>query len=353
MSKQQMIESTTIESKPKTVKSATMVDVASAAGVSLKTVSRVLNKEEYVSENTRETVLHAANKLGYKLNQAARTLRSGAAQIIVLLVDNPSRSYLENIHFGALKKCQILSMQLILDECPAGVDDIKRLLQNISPTGFILTPPLSDDPNVIKYLDEQGCTYVLISPDDEESSRLSVTMDDKSASLEMTEYLINLGHERIGFIAGHPDHGASKKRLRGYKEAHKKHGITPDDDLIVQGYFDYASGLACAEKLLDLAYPPTAIFASNDDMAAAVIAAAYKRNIAIPSGLSVVGFDDTPIASIISPQLTTIKQPIADLAAQAVELLTQHINHSYSDSSHKKSIILEHSLIERHSSAAR
>lgn len=328
-----------------------MVDVASEAGVSLKTVSRVLNKEEYVSETTRDVVLAAANKLGYKLNQAARTLRSGTAQIIALLVDNPSRSYLENVHFGALKKCQQLSMQLILDECPNGVEDIKRLLKNISPAGFIITPPLCDDPAVIEYLNENGCTYVLISPEDNRTTRLSVTMDDETAALEMTEYLINLGHRRIGFIAGHPDHGASKKRLRGYQEAHKKHGLSYSDELIAQGYFDYASGLTCAEKLLNLVHPPTAIFACNDDMAAAAIAAAYKRNIPIPSGLSIVGFDDTPIASIISPQLTTIRQPIADLAANAIELLSEHVNHSYADLSDKQSIILEHSLIERSSSA--
>lgn len=336
----------------KSAKMATMVDVANEAGVSLKTVSRVLNKEEYVSDTTRELVLTAANKLGYKLNQAARTLRSGAAQIIAILVDNPSRSYLENIHFGALKKCQQLSMQLILDECPNGVEDIERLLQNISPTGFILTPPLSDDPKIIEYLNKHSCTYVLISPDKPESAPLTVTMDDEMAALEMTEYLLGLGHKRIGFIAGHPGHGASRKRLKGYRDAHIKHGLATDSELIAQGYFNYASGLDCAEELLNLPFPPTAIFASNDDMAAAAIAAAYKRNIPIPAGLSVVGFDDTPIASIISPQLTTIRQPIADLAANAVEILSEHINHSYADLSDKKVLTLEHALIERGSSGA-
>ncbi len=334
----------------KITKSVTMVDVANDAGVSLKTVSRVLNKEEYVSEAARNVVLASASKLGYKLNQAARTLRSGAAQILAILVDNPSRSYLENIHFGALKKCQQLSMQLILDECPNGVDDIKRLMHNISPAAFIVTPPLCDDPKVIKFLNDNDCTYVLISPDDVKNAPLSVWMDDEKASSEMTEYLIGLGHKRIGFIKGHPDHSASTKRMNGYYKAHEIRNIQTDATLITQGYFDYASGLLCAEKLLNLAHPPTAIFASNDDMAAAVIAAAYKRNIAIPSGLSVVGFDDTPIASIISPQLTTILQPIAELAANAVDLLSKNINHSYSEQRNDTSITLEYSFIERDSS---
>lgn len=329
---------------------ATMVDVAREAGVSLKTVSRALNKEAYVSERTRDIVISAANKLGYKLNQAARTLRSGAAQIIALLVDNPSRSYLDNVHFGALEKCHALSMQLILNECPHGVDDVKRLIHNISPAGFILTPPLCDNPEVIDFLNEQQYPYVLVSPVKSDTAQLSVTMDDERAALEMTEYLIALGHSHIGFIKGHPDHGASQKRLNGYYNAHKKHNLMIHDELIVQGYFNYASGLECTELLLDRGTPPSAIFTSNDDMAAAAIAAAYKRNIAIPDELSIVGFDDTLIASIISPQLTTIRQPIAELAATAVTLLAEDINHNYTVSDTVKFVKLPHALIERSSS---
>ena len=337
--------------KKQSDKTATMIDVAKSAGVSLKTVSRTLNKEEYVSEATREAVLAAATKLGYKLNQAARTLRSGNAQIFALLVDNPSGSYLQNTHFGALKKCQELSIQLILHECPNGVDDVRKLLQNISPSGFILSPPVCDNPHIIAFLQENKCDYVLIAPDDIETPQLSVTMDDTEAAREMTEYLFNLGHKQIGFVKGHPDHSSSKKRLEGFYQAHHNHNIKADEDLIELGYFDYASGLEAAEKLLDRKIRPTAIFSCNDDMAAAAIAAAYKRNISIPSDLTIVGFDDTPIASIISPHLTTIRQPIAELTANAVELLADHINHNYTDISEKKSVVMDHALVERDSSA--
>lgn len=333
-----------------TQKTATMVDVAREAGVSLKTVSRALNKEDYVSQNTRDIVLTAANKLGYKLNQAARTLRSGTAQIIALLVDNPSRSYLDNVHFGALEKCHELSMQLILNECPHGVDDVKRLADNISPAGFIVTPPLCDKSEIINFLNEHRYPYVLISPIESETANLSVTMDDERAALEMTEYLISLGHKDIGFIKGHPDHGASQKRLEGYYKAHKKHKLPIAEELIVQGYFNYASGLECTEMLLDLSKPPSAIFTSNDDMAAAAIAAAYKRNITIPDKLSIVGFDDTLIASIVSPQLTTVRQPISELAAEAVTLLAEEINHNYTGDNEVKRITLPHALVERSSS---
>ncbi|NJM50844.1 MAG: LacI family transcriptional regulator [Sphingomonadales bacterium] len=327
----------------------TMVDVAREAGVSLKTVSRVLNKESYVREETKTAVLDAAARLDYKLNQAARTLRAGTTQIVALLVNNPSRSYLENVHFGALAKCHELSMQLVLDECPNGVSDVRRILKSLSPVGLIVTPPLCDDPEVIELLEEQGCTYVLVAPVDPASTKYSVNMDDMAAAKEITDYLLKLGHSRIGYIRGHPDHGASVKRYAGYCDALRGQGIEPDPALIRQGYFDYASGLECAESLLNMDEPPTAIFASNDDMAAAIIAAAYRRNISVPGQLSVVGFDDTPIAGIISPHLTTIRQPIADLAANAVQLLSENIAQSFSSEQGETTIFLQHALIERDS----
>ncbi len=332
-------------------KNYTMIDVAKEAGVSLKTVSRVLNKENYVREETRTKVLEASEKLNYKLNQTARTLRSGNAQIVSLLVDNPSRSYLESVHFGALERCHDLSMQLILEECPNGLSDVREILQKLAPVGFILTPPLCDNAELLELLDSHGCAYVLIAPNEPDSNKLSVNMDDMAASMEMTEYLITLNHQRIGYIKGHPDHGASEKRYQGYCKALEKHGIDLDPSLVRQGYFDYESGLEGAEALLDIQNPPTAIFASNDDMAAAVLSAAYRRNISVPQNLSVAGYDDTPIAAIISPQLTTIKQPITELAAAAVSLLSENISHTMTPKTGKKRIFLDHDLIERESVA--
>jgi LacI family transcriptional regulator len=329
-----------------------MVDVAREAGVSLKTVSRVLNEENYVREETRIAVLEAAGKLDYKLNQAARTLRAGAAQIVALLVNNLSPSYLENVYIGALKQCHDLSMQLVLDECPDGVEGVKRILQNLSPVGLIITPPLCDNPEVIDLLESQHVSYVLIAPNHPEAVRLSVNIDDVAAAMEITEYLLDLGHRRIGYIRGHPDHGASAKRYQGYCEALAKFDLEPDAELIRQGYFDYSSGLQCAESLLDMESPPTAIFASNDDMAAATIAAAYRRHIEVPAQLSIVGFDDTPIAAIISPQLTTVRQPISELAARAVSLLSENISRRLSGENGEHTVFLDHSVIERDSAAA-
>jgi LacI family transcriptional regulator len=331
---------------------ATMVDVAKLAGVSLKTVSRVLNEENYVRKETRKAVLAAAEQLDYKLNQAARTLRAGSAQIVALLVNNPSRSYLESAHLGALEKCHDLSMQLVLDECPDGFDGVIRILNTLSPVGLVITPPLSDDRELIAYLDARNINYVLIAPTNPHEIKLSVNIDDVAAANEITRYLLELGHTRIGYIRGHPEHSAADKRYRGYCEALTAFGIAPDEALMRQGYFDYASGLECAESLLDMENRPTAIFASNDDMAAATIAAAYRRNIAVPADLSIVGFDDTPIAAIISPQLTTIRQPISDLAAQAVTMLANHISRRLSADNFEEPIFLDHAVIVRESASS-
>ena len=329
-----------------TLRRSTMVDVAREAGVSLKTVSRVLNEENYVREETRTAVLDAATKLDYKLNQAARTLRSGAAQIVVLLVNNPSRSYLENIHLGALERCHDLSMQLVLDNCPDGLAGVKRMLDTLSPVGLIVTPPLCDDADLVALLDSRGCHYVLVAPFDPASTRLSVNMDDIAAARQITEYLLDLGHQRIGFISGHPEHGASRKRFDGYSQALQGRGMDVDESLIRQGYFDYASGLECSESLLDMTHRPTAIFACNDDMAAATISAAYRRNIQVPDALSVVGFDDTPIAAIISPHLTTVCQPIGTLGSDAVTLLSDNISRRDTE---RKSLFLDYRITERES----
>jgi LacI family transcriptional regulator len=337
------------EDKGADARQSTMVDVARLAGVSLKTVSRVLNDEVYVRDETRTTVRRAARALNYTLNQAARTLRGGGAQIVLLLVNNPSRSYLESVHLGALQKCHALGMQLALDECADGIAGLERLLDTVSPTGLIITPPLCDDLALLNFLDMRKVRYALIAPNDPTKVPLSVNIDDAAAAQEMTEHLLSLGHKRVGFILGHPEHGATERRHRGYVTALTNAGIAVDQALIRQGQFDWASGLECAESLLDMEHPPSAIFASNDDMAAAVISAAYRRHIRIPNDLSVVGFDDTHIAAIISPQLTTVAQPIAELASEAANLLVEN---AALGARGQRVVNLNHRLVFRESAAA-
>lgn len=325
---------------------ATMIDVAKVAGVSFKTVSRVLNGESSVRDETRKLVMEAAERLDYKLNVAARSLRVGGPQIIALLVQNPSRSYVESVHLGALQRCHKTGMHLIMEECEDGLADAKNLIESTSPIGVVITPPLCDDPALIAMLDAKKIRYVLIAPKNPEKARASINIDDEAAANEMTEHLLSLGHQRIGFIKGHPEHSVTAKRYNGYCRAMNNAGLALDKDLISQGEFTWASGLEAAEAMLDLQVPPTAVFASNDDMAAAVIAAAYRRNIHVPGDLSVVGFDNTQVAAVISPQLTTVNQPIIELVSEAVGMLTDQ---TFDSGEKTPAVFLNHRLILRES----
>ena len=326
-----------------------MTDVARRAGVSLKTVSRVLNKEPFVSDALRRQVIEAAEALHYRFNHAARSLRA-ASRVIVLAVDHPRRSaYLESVHLGAFKECQRQNVQLFLDTWHDGAADCVRVLDEQTPLGVVLVPALCDDPDVLAALAERDVPCARISPDDENGAGLSVFMDDEGAAREATAMLIALGHRRIGMITGRPGHGASHKRREGYEAALGEAGLPVDDRLIQPGDFEYATSLASAEALLDREDRPTAIFASNDDMAAAVLTAAYRRGIKVPDELSVVGFDDTPIAGVVTPNLTTVRQPIEAMAAAAVRLLAEHVSAMGDEAG---PVRLDYTLVHRASTAA-
>lgn len=165
----------------------------------------------------------------------------------------------------------------------------------------------------------------------------------------MTRHLIALGHRRLGFILGNPDQSASAERLAGFRAAVDEEGDL--DVQIVQGDYSYASGLVAGEALLAGAHPPTAIFASNDDMAAAVVSVAHRRHLDVPADLTVTGFDDSTAATTLWPPLTTIRQPVRALAAAALQLLIQDIRAGPVADDDARATILDHQLIERESTA--
>ena len=311
--------------RPAGPRPATIIDVAREAGVSFKTVSRVLNGETNVREQTRARVMSAVKTLDYRTNHHARNLRARQSRIICLLYANPSRNYIGEVHLGALQRCQAEGYSLITEDCASGTGAVLALRAGNQLAGAILTPPLSDDPEIIAQLREHRVPFVRIAPSEKGQQGRDVAIDDLAAAREMTAYLIGLGHRRIGFIRGAATHAQAGFRYEGYKAALEDAGIPFDPARVVEGDFTFDSGIAAAEALLDLADPPTAIFASNDDMAAGVVAACYRRRIQIPGELSVAGFDDTPLASTISPSLTTIYQPSRELASEAVGLLLEEI----------------------------
>jgi len=329
---------------------ASIHDVAQRAGVSIKTVSRVLNREPNVSQATRARVMTAVSDLSYRPNMFARGLASVRSFLIGMLYDNPSASYVAGLQFGAISRCRDEGYHLIVEvldsQDPELGQAVHALVTESQLHGVILTPPLCDSPVVLEALRRAGTPFVSIAPSQKSSDTSHVDIDDRQAAYDMTAYLIGLGHRRIGFIKGHPTHGAAAARCEGYKAALKDSGIAHDPELCLQGEFSYQSGLSAAERLLSLKQRPTAIFAANDDMAAAVLATAQRFNLRVPDDLSVAGFDDSLVSQVVWPRLTTCRQPIADMAAEAVSLLVQAGDQGASGSRR-----LEHELIIRESTA--
>lgn len=305
----------------------TIHHVAERAGVSIKTVSRVLNKEPNVKPATRERVLAAAETLRYRPSVSARSLAGSRSYLVALFSDNPSPNYVSDVQRGAVSRCRKDGYHLVvepLDSAAPGAPELTRsTLMTLRPDGAILTPPVSDRPQVLQALDEAGTPYVRIAPAGDPGRAACVRIDDRQAAYEMTGHLLGLGHTDIGFIVGHPDHGASRQRLEGFRAAMRDSGRAVREDRVVQGYFSFRSGYEAAEVLLGGDDRPTAIFASNDDMALGVLAVAHRCRLAVPTDLSVAGFDDTPAAMTSTPPLTTVRQPIFEMAAAAAGMLIE------------------------------
>jgi LacI family transcriptional regulator len=332
----------------------TISDVARLAQCSPMTVSRVINNEASVREQTRAAVLDAIERLNYKPNRAARSLAGASQMRIALLYSNPSASYLSELLMGTLEQASRSDVHLVVERCEFDKDEervVRRLIDN-GIDGFLLPSPLCDEAALLDMLAEQGSCTVLIGPGKAHPDHAAVMIDEYQAAHDMTSHIIGLGHRRIGFIVGNPHQTASGQRLSGYLDAMKQAGLEVSDSLVMQGLFTYRSGYDAAVRLLDQPDAPTAIFASNDDMAAAVVAVAHRRHLDVPVDLSVCGFDDTAIASTIWPELTTIRQPIAEMARRAVDLLANELRGGRSGKVKPTHLTLDYTLVRRQSDAA-
>lgn len=330
----------------------TIHDVARHAGVSPMTVSRVINAESGVREETRAKVAASVKALRYSPNLAARSLASADGLHLGILYANPSAAYLSEFLLGSLEQSSLAGCQLVIERCQDNEGQtIARLVQG-GVHGIILPAPLCDSEAALKAVDQTQIPAVLVASGRPAAGLSAVSINDFEASRAMTRHLLGLGHRRIGFINGHPNQTASGQRFRGYVEGMTEAGLSVGTDQVAQGYFTYRSGLEAAEKLLTV-WSPTAIFASNDDMAAATMAVAHRRGLDVPGDLAVAGFDDTPLATTVWPALTTVRQPIADMAREAVRLLIDQIRKQRSGETvpvrHKT---LKFALIDRESTAA-
>lgn len=323
----------------------TIIDVAKLAGVSFKTVSRVLNGEAGVRPQTKEKVLKAAKELDYKVNTSARSLRSKRRHLVALLINNPSRSYSDDLQFGAVIGCQNAGFSLLVEN-PFDGDSLDRLIDQQGLLGAVLSPPYSDNVDVINKLSEAEVRFVRVGTELDIKGSPRIGIDDRQAAYDITNLLIAQGHTSIAFINGPSIHHICQRRREGYFDALESAGITVDRKIVTTGDFTYVSGVEHAEVILNSSRRPTAIFAANDEMAAGVLAAAYKLNIRVPDQLSVVGFDDSPVARVVSPSLTTVHQSTREMAQRAVEILDES-NRSNREESH--AILLPHQLIIRES----
>ncbi len=296
--------------------------------MSIKTVSRVFNEEERVKAATRKLVIDAAKDLDYHINIAARSLVSRRSYLVGVISANPSPNYINDLHNGAVDRLHGTRYRLIIMPVDTGAEfrgNALDLARASGLDGVVLSPPLSDDPDTLDALLAARFPFSRIAPGTRPGIAPEVVMDDEAAARQMTDYLIELGHTDIAVVQGDPAHSSNKPRLEGFRKAMAKAGLKVREQWVSEGMFTFESGLEAGRRLLASQPSPTAIFAFNDDMAAGVINAAHERDIAVPQDLSIVGFDNSMVASVVWPTLTTIHQPTFQMARMATDALLHRI----------------------------
>ncbi|MBB5744821.1 LacI family DNA-binding transcriptional regulator [Brevundimonas variabilis] len=311
----------------------TIRHVAEAAGVAVKTVSRVMNGEPNVTRDLQDRVMKAVDQLGYVPSMAARRMGGRRSYLLVALNDRQNtinnwrsgrgNDWIDQMLHGAMLTCEAHGYRMLFELVQAGSEDLDRkvvaILSALQPDGIILTPPHSQNLALVEMLTRRNVPVVRMGVPGK-GVGFGVFMDDRAAAAEATRHLIDLGHQRIGFIAGSPRFEASRQRLDGYADALHQADIGMDEALIAPGDFTFESGVTAAEALLSRSDRPTAILASNDEMALATLHVASRLGIRVPD-LSVISFDDTPGVRLSVPGLTSVRQPISEMAAKAAELL--------------------------------
>ncbi|MFC4729170.1 LacI family DNA-binding transcriptional regulator [Coralloluteibacterium thermophilus] len=304
---------------------ATINDIARLAGVSKKTVSRVINASPLVRAETREKVAGLMRQVGYVPDPQARGLAFRRAFLIGLVYDNPNAQYIVNVQNGALDALRGSGFELVVHPCESRSDDfiegVCRFVQRQKLHGAILLPPVSENEALAEALERLDVRYVRVGSVPFGAAARTVVSNDRAAAVEVAEYLVGLGHRAIGLIAGPHSHRSAHERAAGFGEVLARHGIELPPERVVEGGYTFESGVACAGRLLALASRPTAIFACNDEMAAGAYTAAYRMGLRVPEDVSIVGFDDSPLAARLWPALTTVRLPIRDMGRQAAALL--------------------------------
>lgn len=299
----------------------TINDIASMAGVSKKTVSRVINRSPLLNRETRDKVEAIIRETGYVPNPQARALALGRNFLIGLVYDNPNAQMILSMQRGVLEALHGTEFELVIRPVDRGsnqvMDDIRGFVSRQRLFGVVILPPMSENDALARMLDEEGCRYVRMGSAVLDDPEHMVASNDREAVAEAVRYLIAQGHRRIGLIAGPHGFRSAKERRDGFELALAEAGISLPRSLIADGQYTFESGQSASESLFDLSPRPTAIFASNDEMAAGVLYAARQRGIAVPEELSIIGFDDTPLTTRVWPPLSTVRWPIVAMGRAA------------------------------------
>lgn len=299
----------------------TINDVARVAGVSKKTVSRVINRSPLLSNDMRQRVEDVITELGYIPNPQARALALRRNFLIGLVHDNPNAQTVMNVQQGILEALHGTEFEMVVRPVDRGsatmLEDLRHFLERQRLFGVLLMPPISENDQVARTCMEIGCRYVRMGSAELDSEDHMVFSNDREAVRVAAEYLIETGHKRIGLVAGPHGFRSARERRLGFEDALKAATIAFPRSLVAVGNYTFESGVFAAERLLDLMPRPTAIFSCNDEMAAGVVHAARSRGLDVPHDLSIIGFDDTPIAAHVWPPLTTVRWPIASMARSA------------------------------------
>jgi LacI family transcriptional regulator len=314
---------------------ATIKDVALEAGVSAMTVSRVVNRKGNVKQATIDKIDAAIAKVDYRPNMGARRLSGGRTYQMLMIFNNPNITWTAEVLIGMMHACHKIGYHLMIEGVgdyegdrvgePIDYEEITELVDRSRVDGVILLPPLCFDKRVLQIVREKAVPCVRIAGTPARDLDLRVYVDNFAGAYEITDYLISLGHKNIAIVNGPSDFVASALRYEGFAAALRDHGLKLPECNLKNGKFDVQSGNVCGRELLRMDNRPTAIFAANDEMAAGVLAAAQESQIRVPKQLSVVGFDDAPIARSVWPKLTTIHQPLRAMGENAVDLLDRYI----------------------------
>ena len=303
----------------------TIRDVAELAGVSKKTVSRVINDSPLVNEATRKGIQGLIKDIGYRPDPQARGLASRRSYLVGMISDNPTPQYVVNIQLGILDVLRNTGFELVVHPCDRKsdtfIEDARRFIEVQKLYGVILTPSVSEDERLAEVLRELGCAYIRIASIALDMERRMIVTNDRVGAREAARHLAKLGHTRIALIAGRRSFRSSRERRAGFEDGLAEFGITISPEYVLQGDYTFESGLALGAEILDLEPPPTAVFASNDEMAAGVLQALHVAGHTPPDALSVVGFDDFETATRVWPRLTTVRTPARRIGRLAAERL--------------------------------